>query len=637
MRSAARFEIVQIRGSFCLEEDQAMRRTVPILAVLVLAVTCGITWAERCVGPMDTTDWVTKDTAHGGKWNIPLFNQSDIVFCDDFDSYCEANYAGDDHPELSVFWPGYPPDEDDTLCTTPNPGVNSEWMMKEGYWTQPPTPVGPLGWSPSPPARNSWIYPSGPGSMLPGCLNFGVTNADPDHGGKRLEGWDGNGGWASLPYVAEQPGNQSQQGTAYYDFDMTGAIANRFSGSNAVNGTNDNPLVLRFWMYDDATLDNTDGWGRPANWPFYMELCFFGTDPNNTDPLARAPTDYVTQDCPGYHDCGVESVCVGGDHNNMPCTVDKECTDVDATYPIICQQSVTGLPANCPNPLINQPPLHASLAYGWLAALDTNPCDSETGRKPTMYHAVTFDGRVWRPLDHNPPPPGNGRFIYSMQQGFFEMTIRSTEYDLKLIAPNDCGKEAACDATCTDGHQICTSTITLPRQYTGPFNMIAMGIGPGCELDPANAWNCKTESTRNNRPWNWWWASAYVDRPVLFGGVRNLGSCCHVVGGTTEPGCSDNVPPGECNAWGDRFREGTCADTLCCPYPFADADNDGDVDQLDFAAFQLCYAGSGGGVPPGCDCWNRDKDNDVDINDFTKFNDCWTGPNVHWTPTDSCP
>ena len=67
-------------------------------------------------------------------------------------------------------------------------------------------------------------------------------------------------------------------------------------------------------------------------------------------------------------------------------------------------------------------------------------------------------------------------------------------------------------------------------------------------------------------------------------------------------------------------------------YPFADADGDGDVDQMDFAAFQLCYTGSGGGVPPGCGCWDRDKNNDVNYNDFTEFNDCWTGPNVHFDP-----
>jgi len=54
---------------------------------------------------------------------------------------------------------------------------------------------------------------------------------------------------------------------------------------------------------------------------------------------------------------------------------------------------------------------------------------------------------------------------------------------------------------------------------------------------------------------------------------------------------------------------------------------------MDFSAWQICYTGTGGGVPTGCKCWDRDGgtgDNDVDGDDFTAFNKCWTGPNVHY-------
>jgi hypothetical protein len=67
---------------------------------------------------------------------------------------------------------------------------------------------------------------------------------------------------------------------------------------------------------------------------------------------------------------------------------------------------------------------------------------------------------------------------------------------------------------------------------------------------------------------------------------------------------------------------------IFCPKPFADADEDGDVDQDDFAQFQLCYTGTGGGVPEGCVCFDRANDSDIDDDDFSEFQKCASGPNV---------
>ncbi len=53
-----------------------------------------------------------------------------------------------------------------------------------------------------------------------------------------------------------------------------------------------------------------------------------------------------------------------------------------------------------------------------------------------------------------------------------------------------------------------------------------------------------------------------------------------------------------------------------CPDPFADIDEDGDVDLNDFAEFQLCYTGSGGSLAEGCECLDRDGDDDIDVHDF---------------------
>ncbi len=73
-----------------------------------------------------------------------------------------------------------------------------------------------------------------------------------------------------------------------------------------------------------------------------------------------------------------------------------------------------------------------------------------------------------------------------------------------------------------------------------------------------------------------------------------------------------------------------------CHDPFADADEDGDVDQDDFALFQLCYTGAGGpvpAVPAYCSCFDTEgaggmPDDDIDAGDLTNFEDCASGPTV---------
>jgi hypothetical protein len=60
-----------------------------------------------------------------------------------------------------------------------------------------------------------------------------------------------------------------------------------------------------------------------------------------------------------------------------------------------------------------------------------------------------------------------------------------------------------------------------------------------------------------------------------------------------------------------------------------DSDNDGDVDQLDFAAFQTCYTGDGGTFDPQqCRCFNSDGDGDIDQLDLSAFAACASGPGI---------
>lgn len=51
----------------------------------------------------------------------------------------------------------------------------------------------------------------------------------------------------------------------------------------------------------------------------------------------------------------------------------------------------------------------------------------------------------------------------------------------------------------------------------------------------------------------------------------------------------------------------------------ANADGDLDLDLFDYAFFQSCVTGSGGGVPLGCESADSDDDNDVDADDYAAF------------------
>lgn len=70
-----------------------------------------------------------------------------------------------------------------------------------------------------------------------------------------------------------------------------------------------------------------------------------------------------------------------------------------------------------------------------------------------------------------------------------------------------------------------------------------------------------------------------------------------------------------------------------CPDPFADTDSDGDVDQSDFAALQLCYSPQGESYPASCACMDRDLNGIIDLADFDEFQSCVSGPGLQALPS----
>jgi hypothetical protein len=79
---------------------------------------------------------------------------------------------------------------------------------------------------------------------------------------------------------------------------------------------------------------------------------------------------------------------------------------------------------------------------------------------------------------------------------------------------------------------------------------------------------------------------------------------------------------------------GTIADVAVdatgCPLPvLGDMDGDGDVDDDDLVAFELCATGpEAGPVSPGCEPADADGDADADHDDFGQLQRCISGTNV---------
>ena len=62
-----------------------------------------------------------------------------------------------------------------------------------------------------------------------------------------------------------------------------------------------------------------------------------------------------------------------------------------------------------------------------------------------------------------------------------------------------------------------------------------------------------------------------------------------------------------------------------CPQ-LGDCDADGDVDAIDFAAFQRCFTGGGTPWAGDCGCSDFDADSDVDLPDYSDFQSALSGP-----------
>ncbi len=196
-------------------------------------------------------------------------------------------------------------------------------------------------------------------------------------------------------------------------------------------------------------------------------------------------------------------------------------------------------------------------------------------------------GNRWHDLRNNQYGSGDdGDFTYGRGQAFLEMEIRSTDYIVRLVATQHGDGFGNAEVKSFE------TTAGIPRKYLGPFNTISMGTGPGCKLDPVTG-ECLTEHDYWRYPQVYpgsGWFHTWIDRPAVLGGEvgASEGACC-----LPDLSCivTDFL---DCDLQGGAFKGfgSLCEEVSCCNYPWADADGDGDVDQVDFGAWQACYTGS---------------------------------------------
>lgn len=364
--------------------------------------------------------------------------------------------------------------------------------------------------------------------------------------------------------------------------DIKAALGDQY---NAVRGTDAHPLVMTF-----NVNNQTDDKIFAAN--VFMELSL-GAD--------RASTDFVyAPDCSTY--CTPPVYLAGRPE-------------------ILCAQNAS-VPG-CPDP--GAAPVRASIAVGFVAKLDTDPCHcAEASHGSKNRHLALYDGKTWWTLDEG-VFPGSGNFeltgglgldpIVDLNGCTVVLTIKSSTVEIEY-------------RPYLNGVYGPTSTATVPRAYPGAFDTLHAGFGTSCELASATWDNCAAaRKCLNGSPGA---GRVIFDDFVIHGGEgeNQIGACC-----LPNTDCIETVEA-NCELLDGRYQgpATTCEGLLCCPYPFADGDYDGDVDQTDFGFFQVCYTGGAGGVPAGCECMDREPDGNVDEDDSAAFARCRSGPNVPWSP-----
>ncbi len=309
--------------------------------------------------------------------------------------------------------------------------------------------------------------------------------------------------WQGYAVVHDQNSNGGLFDLPRHVHDMTNDIHALDVSKDSVNGSGN---VISSRGDDGAGYVDPFGSGNPL--PDTLKGQFFMNCPNTNAYVNfasylelyldddRAPVDFVMA-----QDVGIQ-----------------QCIDEGIDFPILDKTDGT---------------IHRSFAFGMMAFYDTNPCDVNYGRRPSIYRAVVYDGLEWVQLrapafDLPIPDVEDLRLDKNWNQFYF--AIGTDNIEIRLY--ND-------KATAAFGQGVIANPYVvarIPRQYKGPFNKVAMGMAKGEDLtDPAGD-VCYPALSGNNVKW---------DEVALWDGVLEVkigeGACC-----LDNLTCTPNVSQDEC-------------------------------------------------------------------------------------------
>lgn len=577
--------------------------------------------------------------------NCPAEWLTDVILCDDFDTYCSESSTG--HPggtkcpftgatrvdqRLKEVWLREPRDEDST-----------EMLVEDEQQVLTSPPFGGR-------------YP------CQGEARLGtMTIRD----------------WEHSPYPLSEDGQIRN---------LAWRIKDTFGSQyDSVEGTDEKPLVLEFLM--SAGTSGKVFWDNG-----YMEVTL-GEDRANTDYINHA--DCATYCNPPINQGPFPVICAQG---NPTGPLPTGCPNVGSYPPPIRAALAVGTlgmldydPCHCGSDQAHGPAnYHLNMFDGqkwWM--LRSNTPQPTSG---AIYPRKAADDPMPPPEGANLTTPGD----FSLNEGapknaksfhWIKLTIRSTTFKVEMTTQERSSVPVPGSNPAYYPQYYVTSIMdNIPRAYkytgsgpgdfSGAFDSLRIGVGQGCQLRYNDSWtSCAAGTSRQPLRSRANSAGALGFDDIYFHGGRGfsqLGACC-LPNGT----CADSVAEADClvlngdyrgpgSACGDgsicvgacckgqvagcedttidqcpapfTFKgAGTsCATATCpCSTPFADADLDGDVDHFDFAAFQACFGGEGVAVTGVCKCYDRHPvggDNDVDAYDWAKFEACASGPGVPLNP-----
>ncbi len=389
-------------------------------------------------------------------------------------------------------------------------------------------------------------------------------------------------------------------------------------GQPAVIGTDEHPLVMSVNLIASASVfaHNT-----------VFELTY-GKDP----PYDYANTDFVLRD--------VLTQCPS-------CSPDAAWQE---SAMVLCAQN-QAIPG-CPD--ISSAPVRKSIAAGYVAWLDPDPCYEDGVCSPSRNnHLAFYDGRLWWKLTEG-LFPGSGSFtVYpNNHMAALKLSVMTSTVKIEYWSYNESSIPPGGLTTRE------YSVAIAPRAYVntgvapfGAFDTLHAGIPGGCQIGADTGWQKCVDSNANwacDRPRKYVPGAGrqIVDDFVLYGGEPAppapppLGACCQASGQCTQSNEADCEQAGGFYQ-GDNLACGTVpCRQACAKEPYAGADQDGDIDMDDFAEFQKCF--NPAGVAPGCGCFDRGNgfpDGKIDQADFEAFRACATGANVPFVAAEhpDCP